>query len=96
MTINAIAAQVNAVLSVDSPMIKNTIPRMRNAPEVFRLFCFIMFPFIVPKAYHAGLDFVPTTFRTVFYFGLTSVYRLWLPNKSVDMPFSVMSKKDNR
>lgn len=41
MTINAIAVHVKDVLSVDSPMIKNTIPRMRNIWDVFRLFNFI-------------------------------------------------------
>jgi hypothetical protein len=30
------------VLSVDKPMTKNTIPRMRKAPDAFRLFCFII------------------------------------------------------
>ena len=39
--IKAIATQVNIVLSVERPMAKNAIPRMRNALDAFRLFCFI-------------------------------------------------------
>jgi hypothetical protein len=46
MTTKAIAAQVKAVLSADKPMTKNTIPRIRKAPDAFRLFSFMkIYPF---------------------------------------------------
>ena len=41
MTMKAIAAQVKALLSVERPMAKNAMPRMRNALEILRLFCFM-------------------------------------------------------
>jgi hypothetical protein len=38
----AIAAQVKAVLSVERPMAKKAMPRIRNAAETLPLFCFIV------------------------------------------------------
>lgn len=97
MTIKAIAAQVNAVLSVDNPMAKKAIPRRRNALDVLRLFCFMeSFPFIVPKVFAERAECVLAAFGRFSYFGLTSAYGLVLSNKSVGMPFKVISKKESR
>lgn len=77
MTIKAIAAQVNAVLSVERPMTKKAIPSMRNAPDAFLLFCFMeSFPFIVPKVFAERAECVLAAFGAFCYFGLTSIYGL--------------------
>lgn len=39
--IHVIDDHVNAVLFVANPMTRNSMPRMRNALEILRLFCFM-------------------------------------------------------
>jgi len=43
MTMNAIAIHEKAVLSVEIPRTKNTIPRRRKIVELLRLFSFIVY-----------------------------------------------------
>jgi hypothetical protein len=45
MTMNAIAAHVNALLCVLTPMARKTIPRIRKTAETFRRFIFMIYPF---------------------------------------------------
>ncbi len=89
---NAMDAHVKAVLSVDIPMTRNAMPRMRNALDALRLFNFMeVDPFTAPKDWKSG-----KSLRNVFYFGLTSSYGLGFSNKPDDLSFKVASKKDSR